>query len=83
MTCLETADVSGHFAHIMKVNLAQAIVMEYPQPEGKVIMTARWRVECEESENGWISILITFHEFISRPAFRVCTWYNTCINEWQ
>lgn len=33
MARLETVDVGGHFADIMKVNLAQTIVMKYPQLE--------------------------------------------------
>lgn len=41
MACLETGDVGGHFADIMKVNLAQPIAVKYPQLESQVIMTDR------------------------------------------
>lgn len=43
MACLEAGDVRGHFANIMEVNLAQPIVVKFPQLESEVIMTDRWR----------------------------------------
>lgn len=43
MACLETGDVGGQFTNIMKVDLAQLIVVQYPQLESEVIMTDRWR----------------------------------------
>ena len=66
MACLETVDVGGHIANIMKVNLAQTIVVKFPQLKSKVIMTDRWREMVSEKRKGIervISIpLIHFHK---------------------
>lgn len=53
MASLETCDVCGQFADIMKINLTQAIVVMYPQLESKVVMTNRWRERVWGEWDGW------------------------------
>lgn len=45
MACLESVDVGGHFADVVKVNLTQPIVVQYPELESQVVMTDRWKEE--------------------------------------
>lgn len=75
MACLETVDVGSHIANIMKVNLAQTIVVKFPQLKSKVIMTDRWRDMVSEKRKGIERIfsipLIHFHKLHSiYPSMR-------------